>query len=314
MRNTSVDQYLHDPGRDRRRRRTAMHHQLDMAPPRERTSWESPFTPRPTTPRSCSSRQRKRNSGGSLLDLLNGAWRGKCILMVRTPWHAVAGNGFTGRVAGSVAKVFLNIRRQLIVPHGVLDVDSAFGLETSGGAYFRTCGTARRQRSPGTGRTPSGNDSRLGSPTFSCRSIDAGSFESVAHQWGTSTPDAWDCLINRYRRAPIGAFNRQRDGLPRSGCIMTDGRRLKVVRRAPFWSDRVNSLAAFRLQRRRRHLLQRHAVVLGMRGGRFASHPRPCDGSGGDAVYLPLKKGGNEIVFAVTEYSGGWAFWARLDR
>jgi tRNA threonylcarbamoyladenosine modification (KEOPS) complex Cgi121 subunit len=33
-----------------------------------------------------------------------------------------------------------------------------------------------------------------------------------------------------------------------------------------------------------------------------------------DAVDLPLKKGGNEIVFAVTEYSGGWAFWARLDR
>jgi hypothetical protein len=34
----------------------------------------------------------------------------------------------------------------------------------------------------------------------------------------------------------------------------------------------------------------------------------------GDAGYLPLKKGANEVVFAVTEYSGGWAFWARLDR
>jgi len=34
----------------------------------------------------------------------------------------------------------------------------------------------------------------------------------------------------------------------------------------------------------------------------------------GDAVYLPLKKGKNEIVFAVTEYSGGWAFFGRLDR
>jgi hypothetical protein len=33
----------------------------------------------------------------------------------------------------------------------------------------------------------------------------------------------------------------------------------------------------------------------------------------GDAVYLPLKRGTNEIVLAVTEYSGGWAFWARLD-
>jgi hypothetical protein len=34
----------------------------------------------------------------------------------------------------------------------------------------------------------------------------------------------------------------------------------------------------------------------------------------GDAVYLPLKKGKNEIVFAVTEYSGGSAFFGRLDR
>jgi hypothetical protein len=33
----------------------------------------------------------------------------------------------------------------------------------------------------------------------------------------------------------------------------------------------------------------------------------------GDAVYLPLKKGRNEIVVAVPELSGGWAFWARLD-
>ena len=33
----------------------------------------------------------------------------------------------------------------------------------------------------------------------------------------------------------------------------------------------------------------------------------------GDAVYLPLERGRNQLVVAVTEYSGGWAFWARLD-
>ncbi len=33
----------------------------------------------------------------------------------------------------------------------------------------------------------------------------------------------------------------------------------------------------------------------------------------GDAVFLSLKKGRNEIVFAVTEYFGGWAFSARLE-
>ena len=33
----------------------------------------------------------------------------------------------------------------------------------------------------------------------------------------------------------------------------------------------------------------------------------------GDAVYLPLKRGHNDLVIAVTEYSGGWAYWAKLD-
>ncbi len=32
----------------------------------------------------------------------------------------------------------------------------------------------------------------------------------------------------------------------------------------------------------------------------------------GDGVFLPLKKGPNELVFAVTDFTGGWGFWARL--
>ena len=31
-----------------------------------------------------------------------------------------------------------------------------------------------------------------------------------------------------------------------------------------------------------------------------------------DAVYLPLKKGNNELVLAVSELGGGWAFICRL--
>jgi hypothetical protein len=34
----------------------------------------------------------------------------------------------------------------------------------------------------------------------------------------------------------------------------------------------------------------------------------------GDAVYLPLRRGPNQLVFAVIECTGGWAFSARLDR
>jgi hypothetical protein len=33
----------------------------------------------------------------------------------------------------------------------------------------------------------------------------------------------------------------------------------------------------------------------------------------GSVLYLPLQRGRNELVFAVTEYTGGWAYWARLD-
>jgi hypothetical protein len=33
----------------------------------------------------------------------------------------------------------------------------------------------------------------------------------------------------------------------------------------------------------------------------------------GQSVYLPLKKGKNDLVLAVTEYTGGWAFAARLE-
>lgn len=33
----------------------------------------------------------------------------------------------------------------------------------------------------------------------------------------------------------------------------------------------------------------------------------------GEAVYLPLKKGHNEIVLAVTDFFAGWGFWTRLD-
>jgi hypothetical protein len=32
-----------------------------------------------------------------------------------------------------------------------------------------------------------------------------------------------------------------------------------------------------------------------------------------DAVYLPLRKGSNELVLAVTEYFGGWGFLCRLE-
>lgn len=51
----------------------------------------------------------------------------------------------------------------------------------------------------------------------------------------------------------------------------------------------------------------------------FGLNPTPFRNLGGvmepigEAVYLPLKKGRNEVVVAVTEFFGGWGFWTRLD-
>ena len=66
--------------------------------------------------------------------------------------------------------------------------------------------------------------------------------------------------------------------------------------------------------------LYRFAYLLAGRPLALAMNPQGLrDGLGmmaqvGDAVYLPLEQGRNEIVFAVIELTGGWAFGAKLDR
>lgn len=51
----------------------------------------------------------------------------------------------------------------------------------------------------------------------------------------------------------------------------------------------------------------------------FGMNPYPFRDTGGvmeragEAVYVPLRKGRNEIVLAVSEFFGGWGFWARLE-
>jgi hypothetical protein len=52
--------------------------------------------------------------------------------------------------------------------------------------------------------------------------------------------------------------------------------------------------------------------------GRSAQNYRDPDFLGimnlnNDAVYLPLKKGHNELVLAVSEIGGGWGFICRLE-
>ena len=60
--------------------------------------------------------------------------------------------------------------------------------------------------------------------------------------------------------------------------------------------------------------LNRQTLFLGKSAWRF----RDQDFNGimdvaHDAVYLPLKRGKNELILAVKEYFGGWGFICRLD-
>jgi Tol biopolymer transport system component len=127
-------------------------------------------------------------------------------------------------------------------------------------------------------------------------------------------------LVNRYRRTPNSTIPfDQATGEPLVDSIMANrvtGSKV-VFARATIQADRAGL-------RRMRFGYSDGAVVylngqplfFGMNASRLRS---PDFGFSvldrvGNVLYLPLKRGRNELVFAVTEYTGGWAFWARLDR
>jgi hypothetical protein len=115
-------------------------------------------------------------------------------------------------------------------------------------------------------------------------------------------------LVNRYRRAPGG-------GAPSNVDSVMHGRvagSMVVFARTEITSgaDRAQLM----------HFGFSDNVVIYCNGRPLFSGVNPYNFRGmgyydalGDAVYLPLRKGRNEIVFAVTEFFGGWAFSGRLD-
>ena len=123
-------------------------------------------------------------------------------------------------------------------------------------------------------------------------------------------------LINRYRVAPIA-------GVPFD--TVTRDVDADSVMRGRVRGTRVvyarTDLQAARDELRRMQFGYSDGIVIYLNGQPlyFGMNPQNLrDDLGvmsrrGDAVYLPLKRGRNELVVAVTEYSGGWAFWARLD-
>ena len=232
-------------------------------------------------------------------------------------------------VAGSVAKVFLNDSAPtLIVPRLAGVAGRRFGVWTGNfgrGAYFSNVRYTRAATAvaEAPAQIPAGTirDWEI-SDVFDAAAMTPGTLPNLSPiKWETVHAESPGIvLINRYRRAPITSIPvDMATGLPRSDSIMTGrvaGTKAVIAR---------TTLQSERDQLTRMHFGYSDGVIIYCNGTplffgmRAQSFRRPMRDLGvmdleGDAVYLPLKKGANEIVFAVTEYSGGWAFWARLDR
>ena len=121
-------------------------------------------------------------------------------------------------------------------------------------------------------------------------------------------------LINRYREAPVGGVPRDSTGAVLADSVMTGkiaGSRIVYAR---------TTITAAHDETRRLQYAYSNGVVMYLNGRplAFAMNPGGLRGIGvmarvGDAVYLPLRRGRNQLVFAVIQCTGGWAFSARLD-
>lgn len=121
-------------------------------------------------------------------------------------------------------------------------------------------------------------------------------------------------LVNRYREAPVGGVPRDSTGAVLVDSVMTGriaGSRIVYAR---------TTITARRDGLRRLQYAYSNGVVVYLNGRPlvFAMNPGGLRGLGvmaqtGDAVYLPLKQGRNQLVFAVIQCTGGWAYSARLD-
>ncbi len=130
----------------------------------------------------------------------------------------------------------------------------------------------------------------------------------------TAEPEGF-VLINRYRDAPVGGTPRDSTGAALADSVMTGrmaGSRIVYAR--------ATITAAHDEVRRMEYSYSNGAVIyLNGQPLAFAMNPSGLRAElglmahRGDAIYLHLKRGSNQIVFAVVECTGGWAYSARLD-
>jgi hypothetical protein len=227
---------------------------------------------------------------------------------------------------GQIARLFVDTATTatLVVPRLVTSGGTGLGVWTGAfgrGAYFsnvRFSGAPASTAAPPPPTPPPGTilDWELSSP------IEAAAFAPAAlpdlgrltWQGVRAEPEGF-VLINRYREAPAGGVPRDSTGAVLADSVMTGkmaGSRIVYAR--------ATITAAHDVTRRLQYAYNNGVVIyLNGRPLAFAMNPGGLRNNlgvmarTGDAVYLPLKRGKNQLVFAVIECTGGWAYSARLD-
>lgn len=230
-------------------------------------------------------------------------------------------------IAGDIATIYLDSAAQpvLVVPRlaGVDGTGVGVWAGNFGrGAYFSNftvTPTPNVATRPVSATAPPGTIANWElSPALEAEKVTPGTLPKLASlSWQKIAAEPTGLvLINRYRVAPIaGVPVDQATGAVNADSVMggrVHGSQVVFAR---------TELQSSRAEVRRMQFSYSDGITIYLNGQPlyFGMNPQGLrDGlgvmsPGGDAVYLPLKRGANELVVAVTEYSGGWAFWARLD-
>jgi hypothetical protein len=226
---------------------------------------------------------------------------------------------------GSVARLYVDTATAptLVVPRVVASGGAGLGVWTGAfgrGAYFSNIHYTATPGSIGetsAAAPPPGTmlgweiSNAIEAPDFAPASPP--DLDRLAWQRIAAEPEGF-VLINRYREAPVGGVPRDSTGAVLADSVMTGkmaGSRIVYAR---------TTITAAHDETRRLQYAYSNGVVVYLNGRplAFAMNPGGLRGLGvmarvGDAVYLPLRRGRNQLVFAVIQCTGGWAFSARLD-
>jgi len=227
---------------------------------------------------------------------------------------------------GPVARVYLDTATAptLVVPRVVASGGTGLGVWAGAfgrGAYFSNIRYVATPGSPGATPAPPPPPGTIRGWELS-GTIEAADFTPAAlpdlgrltWQPVQAEPEGF-VLVNRYREAPVCGVPRDSTGAVVTDSVMTGkmaGSRVVYARA---------TVSAPSDETRRLQYAYNNGIVIYLNGRplAFAMNPGGFRSNlgvmarAGDALYLPLRRGPNQLVFAVIECTGGWAYSARLD-